>query len=92
MLQKRTMQIIYPHAESKIYIPVELTGERGKTVFEIAHRNQNATVFWHLDENYIGKTKNSHQFEIEASLGMHSITLIDNFGEMLTFDFEIINE
>ncbi|MDI6400734.1 penicillin-binding protein 1C, partial [Balneolaceae bacterium ANBcel3] len=34
-----SMELIYPSDHAQLYIPVELDGEKGKTVFEAAHQN-----------------------------------------------------
>ena len=53
----KNMDVIYPKDLTKIFVPVELNGSKGKAVFKIAHRNSNAIIFWHLDDTYIGETK-----------------------------------
>ncbi|MCK4664287.1 MAG: penicillin-binding protein 1C [Bacteroidales bacterium] len=85
------MEVIYPKDLTKIYIPVELDGTKGKTIFEVAHRKANTTIFWHIDDNYIGRTKDFHQFALNPLTGKHTLTLIDENGEILSFTFEIIN-
>ena len=87
----KNMDVIYPKDLLKIFIPVELNGSKGKAVFKIAHRNSNATIFWHLDETYIGETKNIHHMEIDPKPGKHKMTLVDDMGETLVFNFEIID-
>ncbi len=42
----------YPENNAQIYVPVEVTGEKGKTVFTAANRNPQTHLFWHLDDNY----------------------------------------
>ncbi|NOZ48038.1 MAG: penicillin-binding protein 1C [Chlorobi bacterium] len=92
LLQNRTMELIYPRYKSKIFIPVELNGLKGKVVFEIAHQNPKAIIYWHIDDTYLGKTYRPHQMEIETTAGKHNISVIDNNGEMLTFEFEVISK
>ena len=87
----KNMDVIYPKDLTKILIPVELSGNKGKAVFEIAHRNSNTTIFWHLDHAYIGETKNIHRMEIDPKPGKHKMTLVDDQGETLNFNFEIMN-
>lgn len=86
------MEIIYPKQLSKIYVPVELDGNMGKTVFQVAHRNDFATVYWHLDGNYIGSTQNVHQMGLAPDEGVHRLTLVDENGEFITAQFEIISK
>ena len=84
------MDVIYPKDLTKIFIPRELSGLKGKAVFEIAHRNTDAIIFWHLDNVYIGETKTNHRMEIDSNRGIHKMTLVDNLGETLSFNFEIM--
>lgn len=87
-----TMEIIYPKQLSKIYVPVELNGTIGKTVFEVAHRKASKKVYWHLDGVFIGMTQNSHQFAFSPEEGAHTLTLVDEDGETITQKFEIIGK
>ncbi len=87
----KNMDVIYPKDLTKIFIPIELNGSKGKAVFKIAHRNSDAIIFWHLDHTYIGETKNSHHMEIDPNPGKHKMTLVDDQGETLNFTFEIMD-
>lgn len=86
------MEIIYPKQYSKIYVPVEIDGSMGKTVFEVAHRKANTIIYWHLDGNYIGSTQNIHQMGLAPDEGMHILTLVDADGESITEQFEIVSK
>ncbi|MGZ4158553.1 MAG: penicillin-binding protein 1C, partial [Bacteroidia bacterium] len=72
-----SMEIIYPKQFSKIYVPVELDGTVGKTIFQVAHRKANAIIYWHLDGAYIGSTQNIHQMGLSPDEGIHTLTLVD---------------
>lgn len=85
-----SMDLIYPKKSSKILIPVELDGSTGKTVFEVAHRNPSATIFWHLDNVYVGSTQQFHQLALNPPIGKHLLTLVDENGETLKQTFEIV--
>ncbi len=85
------MEIIYPKQFSKIYVPVELDGKLGKTIFQVAHRGANSTIYWHLDEFYIGCTKVTHQMALSPDEGIHTLTLVDETGESLVQKFEIVS-
>lgn len=88
----KSMQMIYPKAGTVIYIPYELNGEQGKTVFEIAHREASNTVFWHLDGSLLGTTRDIHQMGLNPTKGKHMLSLSDNTGETLNIPFEVISE
>ena len=86
------MEIIYPKQFSKIYVPVELNGNMGKTIFQIAHRDFNALIYWHLDGKYIGSTQAMHQMALAPDEGIHHLTLVDEQGETISIQFEIISK
>lgn len=86
----RPMQLIYPKFFSKIYVPLDLDGLPGRTVFKIAHRNPSATIHWHLDRQYIGSTTNFHEMALNPPKGKHLLTVVDEKGERLEQAFEIL--
>lgn len=88
--EELNMELIYPKKPSKIFIPIELDGQRGKTIFEVTHRNPNIEIHWHLDDVYLGSTKNFHQMEVAPGAGKHRLTIIDENGEKISQQFEII--
>jgi penicillin-binding protein 1C len=88
----KSMVLVYPQRESKILLPVNLEGKTVSTVFEATHRNTSATVFWHIDDTYLGSTNSGmHQMAIAPHPGKHVLTLVDNTGEKLVQRFEIVN-
>jgi penicillin-binding protein 1C len=86
------MELIYPTESLKILIPKELDGKPGKTVFEIAHRNPDATLYWHLDDQFLQTTKGIHQHAFCPSAGKHQLTVIDKEGHTLTRNFEVVSK
>jgi penicillin-binding protein 1C len=89
-LNKSIMDIVYPEKLSSIFIPKQLDGKREKVIFEVAHSNGNATIYWHIDKEFIGQTAQEHKLEFITSVGSHQLTLIDNFGNELSRNFEVI--
>ena len=86
-----SMDLIYPKPDSKIFIPRELSGNEGKIIFELAHRNPNTVVYWHLDGNFVGSTKGSHNLILNPRKGKHFLTLVDENGETINSYFDIIS-
>ena len=89
---ERMIDIIYPEERAKIYVPLELTGEKGKTIFTATHRNANTKLFWHLDDNFMGTTHKFHQLSLNPSAGKHTLTVVDENGESITRNFEILSK
>jgi penicillin-binding protein 1C len=84
-----SMDLIYPKLDSRIFIPRELNGQLGSALFEVAHRNPQTIIFWHLDGNYLGLTKGSHKMAVDPQPGKHVLTLIDEQGEVLERGFSV---
>ncbi|MEO6302449.1 MAG: penicillin-binding protein 1C [Bacteroidia bacterium] len=88
----RAIAVLYPKPNSKIYVPVEIDGKTGQTVFEAAHRNINTKVYWHMDDEFIGETKEIHQLALNPSIGKHKLLLIDENGISLSMKFETLGK
>lgn len=86
-----SMDLIYPKSNARIFIPRKLDGELGSALFEVAHRQPNATVYWHLDSNYLGATRGTHRLAVVPDPGRHQLTLIDDEGIILEQWFSVDN-
>ncbi len=87
-----SMDLIYPKPDSKIFIPRELEGNVSSTVFEAAHQNPLAIIYWHLDGGFIGATSKNHRIAINPTLGDHVLTLVDGTGEVVKRQFQILSK
>lgn len=85
------MEMIYPKNNTSIYVPLEFDGRRGKVVLNATHRDANAKIYWHIDNAYVGTTKNYHQLELSPNPGKHTLTLVDENGERLVQTFTILD-
>lgn len=88
----KAIEIIYPLPNAKIYVPVEINGERGKTIFSAAHRKASAKIFWSLDDAFVSTTQNFHQVGLNPTPGKHVITLVDESGWSVSREFEIVEK
>lgn len=86
------MEMIYPREGMAMYIPRELDGSAGRAVFEVAHRDFGNRIFWHLDGEYLGETRQNHQMALSPEKGFHTLTLVDEDGNTLTRVFEIVGK
>jgi penicillin-binding protein 1C len=86
------LDIIYPREGFKIYVPIDQSGSRSKCIFKATHKNNNVTIFWHLDGNYIGSTQKFHQLSILPNKGMRTLELMDDNGESVQCKFEVIDK
>ncbi|MEJ7586910.1 MAG: penicillin-binding protein 1C [Ferruginibacter sp.] len=88
----RPIELIYPQEGAKIYVPLEISGAKGSTIFTAAHRRTGAKIFWSLDDNFVGTTQNFHQVALNPSVGAHIITLVDESGTSISRQFEILEK
>ena len=88
---EQQLEFIYPREWNRLFIPVDLDGTPGKIIFDLAHRSGNVTVYWYLDDHFIGTTKSVHQLELRPDAGWHSITVSDTNGNSITKRFLIVN-
>lgn len=83
------MQFIYPYYNATIKLTKQLYGSLGKTIFELAHQDPSTTVYWHLDNEYVGETSDVHQMELSPSIGNHRVTVVDDEGNSLGVEFVV---
>jgi penicillin-binding protein 1C len=88
----KPLQLIYPRQAARIYVPVDLDGKLGSTVFQVAHRNPDTEVFWHLDGVYLGSTRTFHQMALQPGVGKHTLVVVDPQGYRLEQQFEVVGK
>lgn len=86
------MDLLYPHETSRIYLPVDLNGQRTRALLRAVHRHQTAKIFWHLDDRYLGETKVFHEQTVALEPGMHKLLLLDEQGYKLVRWFKVLGE
>ena len=85
------MEIIFPPPNAAIYQPLDFNGEPKAVIFELTHTHQHASVFWHLDDTYVGTTEGSlHQmpFVFKRS-GNYRLSVTDMDGQSLYRSFNV---
>ncbi|WP_370457686.1 penicillin-binding protein 1C [Dysgonomonas sp. ZJ709] len=85
----KLMEFIYPFPNTTVNLPKQLDGSEGQIVFELAHRSPHNRVFWHLDNEFIGETKDFHKKEYTPSKGEHRLTVVDETGASLSIKFSV---
>jgi penicillin-binding protein 1C len=89
----KNFELIYPKPNSRFYNPKNLDGSIAATIFEIAHRNINSTIYWYIDDTFLGSTTSTHQFPVQdISAGEHILTVTDNLGETKHTKFWVIED
>ncbi len=87
---EQTLGLIYPKNGVKIFIPNDFGSVRQKIVCKAVDQNPEATVYWHLDNEFVQMTRIKHQIEIFAKPGIHRLTLVDDAGHRIVCRFEVV--
>jgi penicillin-binding protein 1C len=87
-----SLGLVFPEQGGSIYVPVDLDGQPGRTVFKAVHRDPRATIFWHLDGAYLGETTELHEIEARPGIGTHVLTIVDGTGEEVVRTFRCLSQ
>lgn len=90
--QSKQIELIYPEHNAVLYLPKGFSGEQESFIFKAAHGRDDATLYWHLDETYLGETSGQHQISCQPQPGKHLLTLIDSWGNQRKILFEVKGE
>jgi penicillin-binding protein 1C len=80
---------IYPEPGSTVYLPRQLDGSVPGIVLQVAHRDPGATLWWHLDQDYLGETKFVHKMSVAPAPGRHTATVVDADGRTVSVSFTV---
>ncbi len=83
------MALIYPRGASNISLPRDLDGSRQAIAFQVAHERANSQLWWHIDGALVGTTTRNHELMLQPATGRHLLTVIDESGRQLKYDFEV---
>lgn len=87
--QGAVMEFIYPAPGTTVFLPRQLGGSVEGAVFRLAHRRPGATVWWHLDQSYVGETRFIHEIRLAPSPGKHTVTAVDGDGASVSVSFTV---
>jgi penicillin-binding protein 1C len=83
-VEESRIRLIYPSPGSTVFIPREFTGEKERVVFKAATEDADGTLFWHINQEFMGSTQGIHHLEVLLPPGKHRITLWDDRGRELS--------
>lgn len=85
--------IIYPNKKSKVFIPKLADGQKGKVILEASHQNMDATLYWHINNQFFGTTQDgTHDKEVFLSAGAYTLLVMDEKGNERKRIFEVVGE
>jgi len=72
-----------------LVLPRQLSGAVEGIVFRVAHHRPDATLWWHMDNGYIGETTLRHEMLLAPAPGHHVLTVVDQDGSVASVSFTI---
>jgi len=86
---EESIAFIYPKDQTKIYLPKEFDGTKNDVILKVAHSNEEATLFWYINNQYLGTTSKFHEFAIKPKEGKYTIVVVDQLGVEVRKEIEI---
>ena len=74
------MQIVYPGQNARLWIPRDIDGRFQQVTLRVAHRQPASTIFWYIDNRYLGETKENHVKALTIPAGWHTLEVVDRMG------------
>ncbi len=88
-MNNQLMEFIYPKANEAVLLPKDLGIRSQDIVLKLAHQQNNAIVYWYLDDTYIGKTENFHELLLGIEPGEYVLTAVDNSGNRIQQEVQV---
>ena len=89
-MENQLMEFIYPKANEAVLLPKDLGTKTKDILLKLAHQQNNATVYWYLDDTYMGKTENFHELVLDIEPGAYILTAVDNLGNRIQQKLEVL--
>jgi penicillin-binding protein 1C len=78
-----SMEFIYPNQQSSIFLPKDFNGNTNELILRVAHSKPELKLYWYIDNQFIGLTKDIHDMAVLPNEGGHLITVVDELGNEL---------
>ncbi len=81
---ERVMEFIYPKPGETILISRDFENKEQETIFKLAHRDPDTSVYWYLDGTYLGVTRTFHELSLSQKPGSYILSATDQQGNTVT--------
>jgi len=82
------IELIYPKPNQDIILPKTFEGSPSKVIFKAVY-NENKTLYWHLDDKFVGSTQYFHEMQLQPKSGEHILTLVGEEGQQIQRSFKL---
>lgn len=87
--ERDQFSFISPEHNSTVVLPRNFGGKMEQLVLRVACRDADATLFWHLDDQYLGQTRTLHEMAVVPTIGQHWLSVVDAHGNKKTIGFTV---
>ena len=88
--QQDAISLVYPQANTQVYLPRDLDGKLGQVVLQAVPQRPDTILYWHLDNQFLGSTQTFHQLAVQPSAGKHQLAVVDELGNRVEQNFEVL--
>ncbi len=87
---EKVLQVLYPAANARLWVPRDFDGRLQRVTLSVAHREPDRKVYWYLDDVYLGETVSKHKMAVRFSAGKHVLEVVDEFGQRSKRSFSAV--
>lgn len=87
---QKVLDFVYPGKGVQVYIPIDLDAKQEEVIVEATHQDAKARLFWHLNNQYLGKTEDFHSMSISVGSGTHELRILDEEGNYAIRKFDVV--
>ncbi len=85
------MEFIYPNQQNTIFLPKDFDGNTNDLILKVVHSKPELTLYWYIDNKYLGTTKDIHDMAVLPQQGEHIITVVDELGNEIKHKITVAN-
>lgn len=89
-VKMKQFSINYPDEGAALILPQKSQKSYGEFILEASHLDSKAQLYWFLNENYLGSTREIHQQTLPLEEGSYRLSVQDQNGEVETRNFEVV--
>ncbi|MFT5102379.1 MAG: penicillin-binding protein 1C [Candidatus Latescibacterota bacterium] len=83
------MEFIFPKRNETVLLTKNFDANINEVIFKLAHRSPETTVYWYLDETFMGTTETFHELALAPKPGNYVLSVTDQDGNAVRQQIEI---
>lgn len=86
-----SLAFLYPNNATALAAPLSLSGDQNQFLFHAVHSDREESVFWFLDDAYVGVTVYPHQIKLIPPAGRHKLSIMNKAGSKVNVDIVVMD-